>query len=94
MVPFPGAVEEGRFSLCVIKLVIEEHSTTLVHLSDVLSGTNVRLLIVGGAGSLYVGANIHKAMDKRLLQVQDTMEAEMKRISVSDVAADIHKAVE
>ena len=30
------------------------HRTSLRHLCDVLSGTNVRLLVVGGAGSLYV----------------------------------------
>lgn len=30
------------------------HKTSLKHLCDVLSGTKVRLLIVGGAGSLYV----------------------------------------
>ena len=30
------------------------HSTTLKHLCDILSGSNVRLLIVGGAGSLFV----------------------------------------
>ncbi|MCD7729821.1 MAG: NAD(P)H-binding protein [Clostridia bacterium] len=30
------------------------HSTSLAHLCDVLSGTNTRLLVVGGAGSLYV----------------------------------------
>ena len=30
------------------------HSTSLKHLCDILSGTDVRLLIVGGAGSLYV----------------------------------------
>nr|WP_276689997.1 NAD(P)H-binding protein [Acidaminococcus massiliensis] len=30
------------------------HSTTLKHLCDVLSGTDVRLVIVGGAGSLYL----------------------------------------
>ena len=30
------------------------HSTTLKHLCDILSGSNVRLLVVGGAGSLYV----------------------------------------
>lgn len=30
------------------------HTTTSQHLCDILSGTNVRLLIVGGAGSLYV----------------------------------------
>ena len=29
------------------------HTTTSQHLCDILSGTNVRLLIVGGAGSLY-----------------------------------------
>ena len=30
------------------------HSTSLEHLCDILSGTDTRLLIVGGAGSLYV----------------------------------------
>ena len=30
------------------------HSTSLKHLCDILSGTNVRLLVVGGAGSLYL----------------------------------------
>ena len=30
------------------------HSTSLGHLCDVLSGTDIRLLVVGGAGSLYV----------------------------------------
>ena len=30
------------------------HTTTSQHLCDILSGTNVRLLIIGGAGSLYV----------------------------------------
>lgn len=31
-----------------------QHGTSLKHLCDLLSGTNVRLCIVGGAGSLYV----------------------------------------
>ena len=30
------------------------HSASLKHLCDILSGTDVRLLVVGGAGSLYV----------------------------------------
>ena len=30
------------------------HKTSLMHLCDILSGTKVRLLVVGGAGSLYV----------------------------------------
>lgn len=30
------------------------HSTSLEYLCDILSGTDVRLLVVGGAGSLYV----------------------------------------
>lgn len=34
--------------------VLPQHSTTLKHLCDCLSGSETRLLIVGGAGSLYV----------------------------------------
>lgn len=30
------------------------HSTSLKHLCDILSGTDTRLLVVGGAGSIYV----------------------------------------
>lgn len=33
---------------------LPQHSSSLKHLCDVLSGTNVRLVVVGGAGSLYV----------------------------------------
>lgn len=33
---------------------IPQHSTSLEHLCNILSGIKVRLLIVGGAGSLYV----------------------------------------
>lgn len=33
---------------------LPEHSTSLMHLADILSGTNTRLLVVGGAGSLYM----------------------------------------
>ncbi len=33
---------------------LPQHSTTLAHLCDLLAGTDARLLIVGGAGSLYV----------------------------------------
>lgn len=41
-----------------------EHSTTLKHLCDILSGTKTRLLIVGGAGSLFVNKeHTAKVMD-------------------------------
>ncbi len=33
---------------------LPQHSTSLKHLCDILSGTQTRLLVVGGAGSLYV----------------------------------------
>ncbi len=33
---------------------LPQHSTTLAHLCDILSGTGTRLLVVSGAGSLYV----------------------------------------
>lgn len=32
----------------------EQHQTSLKHLCDALSGTQVRLIVVGGAGSLYL----------------------------------------
>ncbi|WP_370783180.1 hypothetical protein [Allisonella histaminiformans] len=40
------------------------HSTSLAHLSDILSGSDTRLLVVGGAGSLYTDAS-HKLMISR-----------------------------
>ncbi len=33
---------------------LDQHSTSLKHLCEILSGTDTRLLVVGGAGSLYV----------------------------------------
>lgn len=33
---------------------LPQHSTSLAHLCDCLSGSDTRLLVVGGAGSLYV----------------------------------------
>ncbi len=33
---------------------LPQHSSSLKHLCDILSGTDIRLLVVGGAGSLYI----------------------------------------
>ncbi|MGN0528018.1 MAG: NAD(P)-dependent oxidoreductase [Eubacterium sp.] len=33
---------------------LPNHTKSLIHLCDVLSGTDIRLIVVGGAGSLYV----------------------------------------
>lgn len=33
---------------------LSQHSATLAHLCDILAGTDARLLVVGGAGSLYM----------------------------------------
>ena len=41
------------------------HSESLKHLADILSGSNVRLLVVGGAGSLYINK-------EHTMQVMDT----------------------
>ena len=38
-----------------------------------------------------VGKNIHRAMDERLAAIQDSMESEMKKISIGDVYNDIKK---
>lgn len=35
---------------------LPQHSTSLKHLCDILSNTNIRLFIVGGAGSLYINS--------------------------------------
>ena len=39
-----------------------QHSSSLKKLCDTLSGTKIRLLIVGGAGCLYVNCNGKKTM--------------------------------
>jgi len=39
-----------------------QHSSSLKKLCDILSGTKIRLLIVGGAGCLYVNCNGKKTM--------------------------------
>ncbi|MCR4601321.1 MAG: Rrf2 family transcriptional regulator [Clostridia bacterium] len=41
-----------------------------------------------------VGRSIHSVMDKRLRRIQESMEAELKRIRITDVVADVHKATE
>lgn len=38
---------------------LPQHSTSLKHLCDILSQSNTRLLVVGGAGSLYVDQEHH-----------------------------------
>lgn len=36
--------------------LLPQHSTSLKHLCDILSGTDIRLCVLGGAGSLYKNA--------------------------------------
>lgn len=43
------------------------HSVTLNHLADILSGSSIRLLVVGGAGSLYMD----KDHSQRLFETAD-----------------------
>ena len=47
--------------------LLPRHSTTLAHLCDALSGSETRLLVAGGAGSLYVNK-------EQTVQVMDTPE--------------------
>lgn len=46
---------------------VEQHSTSLAHLTNILKDTDTRLFVVGGAGSLYVD------MDKKI-QLMDGAE--------------------
>ena len=45
--------------------MLPQHSTSLKHLCDILSGSDKRLLVVGGAGSLYINP-------EHTMQVMDT----------------------
>ncbi|MDF7664217.1 NAD(P)H-binding protein [Bifidobacterium sp. ESL0763] len=54
----------------------DEYGTSLKHLADILSGTGTRLLVVGGAGSLYTNAG-HTA------QLSDTFPDEIKGVPLA-----------
>lgn len=41
---------------------IDLHDSSLMHLADCLSGTNIKLFVVGGAGSLYVDSEHKKQL--------------------------------
>lgn len=46
---------------------VEQHISSLVHLSDILSGSNSRLLVAGTAGNLYLDS----AMTVRIIDLPD-----------------------
>lgn len=62
------------------------HRTSLAHLCDVLSGTKVRLLVVGGAGSLYVDPE-HTVQVKDLESFPDVFKplANMQGAALDDL---------
>lgn len=59
---------------------LNEHSQSLEHLSNLVSDSQKRLIIIGGAGSLYVD----KAHTERLIDSPD-MPEEVKPISMAQV---------
>ena len=62
------------------------HKTSLAHLCDILSGTKVRLLVVGGAGSLYVNPE-HTVQVKDLESFPDVFKplANMQGAALDDL---------
>ena len=62
------------------------HRTSLKHLCDILSGTQVRLLVVGGAGSLYVNSE-HTVQVKDLESFPDMFRplANMQGAALDDL---------
>ena len=62
------------------------HKTSLKHLCDILSGTQVRLLVVGGAGSLYVNPE-HTVQVKDLESFPDMFKplANMQGAALDDL---------
>ena len=63
---------------------LSQHSTSLKHLCDVLSGTDTRLLVVGGAGSLFVD----KEHTKTVFDVTPFPEAAIPVVKAHQVALD------
>ncbi len=61
---------------------LPQHSSSLKHLCDCLSGTNTRLLVVGGAGSLYLDA----AHTKQLMDAED-FPAEYQPVATASAQA-------
>ncbi len=62
------------------------HRTSLKHLCDILSGTDIRLLVVGGAGSLYVNPE-HTVQVKDLDSFPDMFKplADMQGAALDDL---------
>ncbi len=62
------------------------HRTSLKHLCDILSGTDIRLLVVGGAGSLYVNPE-HTMQVKDLESFPDMFKplANMQGVALDDL---------
>lgn len=62
------------------------HKTSLKHLCDILSGTDIRLLVVGGAGSLYVNPE-HTVQVKDLESFSDAFKplANMQGAALEDL---------
>ena len=62
------------------------HKTSLKHLCDILSGTDIRLLVVGGAGSLYVNPE-HTVQVKDLESFPDAFKplANMQGAALEDL---------
>ncbi len=62
------------------------HRTSLKHLCDILSGTDIRLLVVGGAGSLYVNPE-HTVQVKDLESFPDMFKplADMQGAALDDL---------
>ena len=65
---------------------LPRHRTSLRHLCDILSGTKVRLLVVGGAGSLYVNPE-HTVQVKDLESFPDVFKplANMQGAALDDL---------
>lgn len=68
-----------------------EHQTSLKHLTDLLAGTETRLIVVGGAGSLYIDEDAEEKV--RVIDTPDFPDAYKPTASNMGDAFDALKAV-
>ena len=83
---------QGKSGIALARPVSEITFYDIYKAVDCVDGTGLFHFHENPSMDCPVGRNIHGAMDERLQDIQQTMEEEMKQISLADVVSDVRKA--
>ena len=84
-------ISQGKTGICLAKPIEEISFYDIYKALDCVEENGLFHFHENPNMNCPVGKNIHKAMEVRLAAIQDSMESEMKKISVGDVYKDIKK---